>query len=128
MFTSVNVLNNWAFASDISVPLHIVLRSFGSATTMTIGYLFGKRYTNVQVGAVAALTIGVVVSAWADAQQKGANTALSLTKSSNTTTRTFLAGLFILFAAQVISAFMGVFVESTYARYGRAWQIGRAHV
>lgn len=28
----------------------------------------------------------------------------------------------ILFAAQVISAWMGVFTESTYAEYGRAWQ------
>ena len=70
MFFSVNMLNNWAFAFDISVPMHIILRSFGSVTTLTVGWLCGKRYSKVQVGSVAALTVGVVVSAWADALAK----------------------------------------------------------
>lgn len=70
MFFTVNMMNNWAFAFDISVPMHIILRSFGSVTTLTVGWLCGKRYSRVQVGSVAALTLGVVVSAWADAVSK----------------------------------------------------------
>ena len=70
MFFTVNMMNNWAFAFDISVPMHIILRSFGSVTTLTVGWLCGKRYSKVQVGSVAALTLGVVVSAWADAVSK----------------------------------------------------------
>lgn len=70
LFFVVNMLNNWAFAFDISVPLHIILRSFGSVTTMVMGWAYGKRYTRVQVGAVVALTLGVVTSAWADASAK----------------------------------------------------------
>jgi dolichyl-phosphate-mannose-protein mannosyltransferase len=64
------MLNNWAFAFNISVPVHIILRSFGSVTTMAAGWFRGKRYTRMQVVSVAGLTMGVMVSAWADAQSK----------------------------------------------------------
>jgi drug/metabolite transporter (DMT)-like permease len=64
------MLNNWAFAFNISVPVHIILRSFGSVTTMAAGWFRGKRYTTLQVLSVAGLTMGVMVSAWADAQSK----------------------------------------------------------
>ena len=61
------MLNNYAFAFNISVPLHIILRSFGSVTTMCVGWLVGgKRYSRVQVVGVVGLTVGVVVAAWAD--------------------------------------------------------------
>jgi dolichyl-phosphate-mannose-protein mannosyltransferase len=64
------MLNNWAFAFNISVPVHIILRSFGSVTTMAAGWLRGKKYTPVQIFSVAMLTLGVMVSAWADARTK----------------------------------------------------------
>lgn len=70
LFFIVNMMNNWAFAFNISVPVHIILRSFGSVTTMIAGYLRGKKYTPVQIISVAVLTVGVMVSAWADAQSK----------------------------------------------------------
>lgn len=70
LFYTVNMLNNWAFAFQISVPVHIVLRSFGSVLTMGAGWLRGKRYSPVQVLAVAVLTLGVIISASADAQIK----------------------------------------------------------
>lgn len=64
------MMNNWAFAFNISVPVHIILRSFGSVTTMAAGYLRGKKYTPLQIFSVAILTLGVMVSAWADASSK----------------------------------------------------------
>jgi drug/metabolite transporter (DMT)-like permease len=70
LFFTVNMLNNWAFAFDISVPVHIILRSFGSVTTMGAGWLRGKKYSVVQVLCVVVLTVGVCVSAWADAAAK----------------------------------------------------------
>lgn len=70
MFFAVNMLNNWAFAFRISVPVHIILRSFGSVTTMGAGWLRGKRYSSLQVFSVALLTVGVIISAWADAASK----------------------------------------------------------
>jgi drug/metabolite transporter (DMT)-like permease len=70
MFYSVNMLNNWAFAFNISVPVHIILRSFGSVTTMAAGWIRGKRYSPLQVLSVIILTLGVIISAWADALSK----------------------------------------------------------
>ena len=70
LFFSINVLNNHAFSYDISVPVHIILRSGGSITTMAAGYLYGKRYTKTQVLAVVLLTLGVILAAWSDAQAK----------------------------------------------------------
>ena len=70
LFYSINMLNNWAFAFNISVPVHIILRSFGSVTTMLAGVVRGKRYSKLQVSSVVLLTIGVLVSAWADSMSK----------------------------------------------------------
>lgn len=72
-FFAVNMLNNWAFAFKISVPVHIILRSFGSASTMAAGWLRGKRYSPLQVFSVLVLTLGVCISAWADAVSKVSN-------------------------------------------------------
>lgn len=66
----INMLNNWAFAYSISVPVHIILRSFGSVTTMIAGVIRGKRYSLLQIFSVALLTTGVLVSAWADSEGK----------------------------------------------------------
>lgn len=70
LFFAINMLNNWAFAFNISVPVHIILRSFGSVTTMLAGVLRGKRYSALQIASVALLTVGVLVSAWADSESK----------------------------------------------------------
>lgn len=70
LFFSINVLNNHAFSYNISVPVHIILRSGGSITTMVAGYMYGKKYARLQAIAVVILSIGVVLAAWSDAQEK----------------------------------------------------------
>lgn len=70
LFFSINLLNNHAFSYDISVPVHIILRSGGSITTMVAGSLWGKKYSRIQLIAVMLLTVGVITAAWSDAQTK----------------------------------------------------------
>lgn len=70
LFFAINVLNNHAFSYNISVPVHIILRSGGSITTMVAGYFYGKRYSRVQAMAVVLLSVGVVLAAWSDAKEK----------------------------------------------------------
>jgi UDP-xylose/UDP-N-acetylglucosamine transporter B4 len=70
LFFTINVLNNHAFSYNISVPIHIILRSGGSITTLLFGYLWGKRYPRIKVIAVIFLTIGVVIAAWSDNASK----------------------------------------------------------
>ncbi|PWY66339.1 UPD-GlcNAc transporter (Mnn2-2) [Aspergillus heteromorphus CBS 117.55] len=114
-FVAVNLLNNWAFAYKISVPLHIILRSGGPVASMGIGYLFnGKKYSRGQVSAVLMLTLGVVTAALADARAKGQ----SMNVESELTVTT-LAGFIILALAMILSAFQGIYADQLYEKYGR---------
>ncbi|KAF4122388.1 solute carrier family 35 (UDP-xylose/UDP-N-acetylglucosamine transporter), member B4 [Geosmithia morbida] len=114
LFFSINVLNNHAFSYDISVPVHIILRSGGSITTMAAGYLWGKKYPRIQAVAVVFLTLGVIIAAWSDAQAKG--------KTEGGSQASLGMGLVILFVAQVLSAIMGLYTEVTYQEYGPQWR------
>ncbi|MCJ1344805.1 golgi uridine diphosphate-N- acetylglucosamine transporter [Peltigera leucophlebia] len=115
LFFIVNMLNNFAFGYNISVPVHIILRSGGSIMSMLVGYAWGKRYTNLQIFSVAMLTAGIITAAMADAQSKGKTT------SSTSIDYSFITGLVILALAQLLSAIMGLYTQLTYASYGSHW-------
>ncbi|CAG8000986.1 unnamed protein product [Penicillium nalgiovense] len=116
-FVSVNLLNNWAFAYKISVPLHIILRSAGPVASMVIGYLYnGKRYSRGQTASVGMLTVGVAAAAIADAQSKGVSIHVDSDAADTVTTVT---GFTILALAMVLSAFQGIYADRLYATYGR---------
>ncbi|KAM3078187.1 golgi uridine diphosphate-N-acetylglucosamine transporter [Clarireedia jacksonii] len=114
LFFTINVLNNHAFSYNISVPMHIILRSGGSITTLAAGYIWGKRFSRIQVVAVTLLTIGVVTAAWSDQQSKNGKVDEDVPP--------FSTGLVILFVAQVLSAIMGLYTEETYKEYGPHWK------
>ena len=118
MFFAVNLLNNMAFGYNISVPVHIILRSGGSVLTMLVGFVWGKRYTSMQVFSVITLTVGIIIAAMADAQAKGKMSTASTHISFD---RELLTGLCLLFVAQLLSAIMGLYVQLTYAKYGSHW-------
>ncbi|KAL2869402.1 putative UPD-GlcNAc transporter (Mnn2-2) [Aspergillus lucknowensis] len=118
-FISVNLLNNWAFAYKISVPLHIILRSGGPVASIAVGYLYaGKRYSPGQIVAVVLLTLGVVTSAMADAQAKGQSIRVGINEDSSIS-RTF-TGFAILALAMLLSAFQGIYADRLYETYGRS--------
>ena len=118
MFFTVNLLNNIAFGYNITVPVHIILRSGGSVLTMFVGFVWGKRYTGTQVFSVFMLTIGVIIAAMADAQAKG---KISDSATAVTFNNELLMGLCLLFVAQLLSAIMGLYVQLTYTKYGSHW-------
>ncbi|PYI07438.1 UPD-GlcNAc transporter (Mnn2-2) [Aspergillus sclerotiicarbonarius CBS 121057] len=114
-FVTVNLLNNWAFAYKISVPLHIILRSGGPVASMGIGFLFNaKRYSRGQVLAVLMLTLGVVTAALADAKAKGQSMNVD-----NASAATAIVGFTILALAMILSAFQGIYADRLYETYGR---------
>ncbi|KAL4923763.1 putative UPD-GlcNAc transporter (Mnn2-2) [Aspergillus undulatus] len=118
-FVTVNLLNNWAFAYRISVPLHIILRSGGPVASIAVGYLYaGKRYSRGQIIAVALLTFGVVISALADAQEKGQSIQVGVDDSSSIFNT--LVGFAILALAMLLSAFQGIYADRLYETYGRS--------
>lgn len=118
-FLTINLLNNWAFAYKISVPLHIIVRSGGPVASMIIGYLFnGKRYSRGQVVAVILLTLGVVGAALADAEARGQSMNIETDSNSHTIANT-VTGFSILALAMILSAFQGIFADRLYERHGR---------
>ncbi|KAL8766719.1 MAG: hypothetical protein Q9209_006588 [Squamulea sp. 1 TL-2023] len=116
LFFTVNFLNNYAFGYRISVPVHIILRSGGSVATMLVGFIWGKRYTPVQISSVAMLTVGIIVAAMADAKSKGKSTS-----GPSEIGPSFFTGFGILLFAQFLSAIMGVYTQITYDTYGSHW-------
>ncbi|KAI9809003.1 MAG: hypothetical protein M1825_002292 [Sarcosagium campestre] len=134
LFSSVNLLNNVAFGLEISVPMHIILRSGGSVTTMLVGRLWGKRYSPMQVASVVLLSVGIVVAALFDAQSKVRQQTLSFilfyyTAKANdqkadaeTDSPGAGIGLAVLLVAQLLSAVMGIYIQRTYEVYGGAWR------
>ncbi|KAL2003304.1 hypothetical protein VTN02DRAFT_4317 [Thermoascus thermophilus] len=121
-FLTVNLLNNWAFAYRISVPLHIILRSGGPVASMAVGYLYNaKRYSRMQILAVLLLTLGVVGAALADANAKGESMEIAVgSDEDGSSLTTFLTGFMILALAMILSAFQGVFADRLYETYGRS--------
>ncbi|KAL4911918.1 UAA transporter family-domain-containing protein [Aspergillus aurantiobrunneus] len=117
-FITVNLLNNCAFAYQISVPLHIILRSGGPVASIFIGYIYaGKRYSQGQTLAVVLLTFGVITSALADARAKGQSMHIEVDGGSNISS-TFI-GFAILALAMLLSAFQGIYADQLYETYGR---------
>ena len=45
---------------------------------MAAGFLYGKKYSRLQVTAVILLTVGVMMAAWSDAQAKVCARAYSM--------------------------------------------------
>jgi UDP-xylose/UDP-N-acetylglucosamine transporter B4 len=118
-FVTVNLLNNWAFAYKISVPLHIIVRSGGPVASMIIGYLFNaKKYSQGQILAVAMLTVGVVAAALADAHTKDQSMSMEHQQSGPTMAST-LIGFTVLALAMILSAFQGIYADRLYESYGR---------
>ncbi|CAI7645704.1 unnamed protein product [Penicillium pancosmium] len=120
-FVSVNLLNNWAFAYKISVPLHIILRSGGPVASIIVGYLFnGRRYSRGQILSVAMLTVGVMAAALADAQAKGQSLEIGLDGEGDAEAmKNTIIGFSILALAMILSAFQGIYADRLYAFYGR---------
>ncbi|EPX74280.1 NST UDP-N-acetylglucosamine transporter [Schizosaccharomyces octosporus yFS286] len=114
LFFSINVLNNVALGFDVSVPVHIILRSSGPLTTMSVGWMLAnKKYTILQMISVVFLTIGVVISVLGNAND------IHVHMSSTTN---FTIGFTILMVTQLLGAFMGLLLEDTYKKYNASWR------
>ncbi len=149
LYAGVSVANNFALGFNVSVPVHIILRSGGSVTTMAFGWLWGKKFSRLQVVSVMLLTLGVIGAAMADAHaQVGfslcsytlfSDTSLELGwlltipfrvpqgktsrgDSSNQPISTYVIGVGIIFLALVLAAIMGLYNEGTYQIYGNHWR------
>lgn len=114
IYFTISILNNSVWRFGLSVPVHILFRSSGTVITMVVSYLFaGVRYSGGQVMSAVLMTVGIVLVI---AQKETA------TVSDSTLNVRFFIGIALLTIASVLSAFMGIYTQNLYRRYGNHWR------
>ncbi|KAJ1918611.1 golgi uridine diphosphate-N- acetylglucosamine transporter [Mycoemilia scoparia] len=136
LFFLTSLLNNMALNYNIAIPLHIIFRSSGLVTNMIFGsIIYKKRYPPRQIVAVILVTAGVLVSTMSMSSHKpGSSTSSADTTAAEITTESsahlvkeytiWVTGICILATGVVTASLLGLYQESTYKAYGRAWQEG----
>jgi len=147
IFFLTSVLNNKALDFDISIPVHTVFRSSGLTATLLLGNIFySMKYSIHQIIACLLVTSGIIVVTLADAFKNklkdcchddisftnssiinntsidnSSSSLLSSSLSLNDSLISFnwLIGIFMLFTALFLSAFLGHEQDRTYKKYGK---------
>jgi len=129
MFFLISVLNNSVFIFKISIPIHIIFRSSGTAVVMLIGWLIAKKkYNKTQILSALLLTLGAIITTLYkdhnifekrsdddDGESEGLLTILS-------NDVLFFIGIGVLLFAAILMALLGLYNEETYRKYGKHWQ------
>ena len=143
LFWSVSILNNWALEQHIDMMLHIIFKSSGLFVNLIFGYLLtGKRYSWKQVLAVVCVSVGVFLCTFLTstsmAVPKQTNFFMSLFESSYisayfgrsytrdalTLQNEWIWGIVLMTVSLVLSAFLGLYQEHVYTKYGKEWREG----
>ena len=111
-----NVVNNWVFKFNISLPLHMIFRSGTLLANMILGvFLMGKRYTFYKYLSVFMLTIGISVATIVSAkmiqteQQSGEDSQFFV----------WLFGILMLIFALITSSMLGLAQERFVTKFGK---------
>ncbi|MFH4981002.1 hypothetical protein AB6A40_007711 [Gnathostoma spinigerum] len=126
LFFIINVGNNLALTFDIPVPLFIIFKSGALLTNMVLGYLLRNRFfTRRKVSSVVAVTAGIILFTIASYDPTRADTK---SKASSSIDAWFsrwiriprlLIGVGLLTNSLVLSAYLGLYQEDMYHRYGK---------
>lgn len=120
LFYAVSLLNNAAFAYRIPMAVHIIFRSGGLVINMIMGWLLrGKRYSPGQVASVLLVTAGVIMTTLSASKPRAPKTSQFNSLSSPDHSRTYIFGISILTLALVLSGFLGMVQDKTFATYVR---------
>ncbi|CCH40911.1 UDP-N-acetylglucosamine transporter yea4 [Wickerhamomyces ciferrii] len=127
MFFLISILNNSVFIFKISIPIHIIFRSSGTAVVMIIGWLIAKKtYNRTQIASALLLTLGAIIttlykdSEFLSKRDEIESTGGFLETISNDVL--FFIGIGVLLFAAILMALLGLYNEETYRKYGKHWQ------
>ncbi|XGW26071.1 hypothetical protein V3C99_007020, partial [Haemonchus contortus] len=118
IFFIVNLCNNYAIKCDIYFPLFIIFKSGSLLANIILGYTLRNHfYTRKQISSVIAVTCGIVIFTLASydptAHPKSPETVRFFS------IQPFFIGIFLLTAALMLSAYLGVCQEDMYRTYGK---------
>ncbi|QHS72777.1 Yea4p [Saccharomyces paradoxus] len=126
LFYISSTTNNNVFKYNISIPIHIVFRCFGTVITMfTCWLLNGRKYTKIQISSTLFLTIGAIMaSLYKDVDFRYQDLKLQALKigRDQPVDRTFIFGICILVFSSFTSSLLSAYNERTYQKYGKHWK------
>ncbi|WWC65747.1 uncharacterized protein I303_108369 [Kwoniella dejecticola CBS 10117] len=131
LFLAISLMNNYAFGLKIPVTVHIIFRSGGLCVSMLVGRVFGKRsYSYGQVLSALLITSGIVIATISApkpprpprTQADPSHPPIGSTTSWLPEHLQFFAGVGLLTLAMILSAFLGLWQEQTYNKYGKQWR------
>ncbi|EDW05989.1 uncharacterized protein Dmoj_GI16380 [Drosophila mojavensis] len=121
LFFGANVCNNYAFNFNIPMPLHMIFRSGSLMANMIMGIiLLKKRYNLRQYSSVAMITVGIILCTLVSSGDVKDNTHPTL--KVDTSFSDFFwwsVGIALLTIALLVTAYMGIYQEVIYKRYGK---------
>jgi len=118
LFFVVQTLNNYTLGFNISMPLHMILRAGSLIANLIMGVLFLKKsYKPTKYLSVVFVTIGIIACTIASARQK--EKMASQTGDEVYDYFIWMIGVGLVVLSLFLSAFMGIFQEKTYSKYGK---------
>ncbi|XP_067683068.1 UDP-xylose and UDP-N-acetylglucosamine transporter-like [Haliotis asinina] len=118
MFFVVQVVNMQAFNFNISMPLHMIFRSGSLVANLILGIIIlKKRYKWSKYVSVGLISIGIATCTVSSAGQVQDNPGH--TGDAAYDYLMWLVGVSLLSFALFMSAWMGIFQEQTYSKFGK---------
>ncbi|UJR08434.1 hypothetical protein I4U23_012704 [Adineta vaga] len=122
MFFLVSVINNYALNFNIPMPLHMIFRSGSLIANLILGMIIlKKRYSLRQILAVVLITFGIILATYASSQSLNKQKAANNIKIDEQKPDFFrwIIGISMLIFALLVSALMGIYQETLYAKWGK---------
>jgi UDP-xylose/UDP-N-acetylglucosamine transporter B4 len=102
-----SILVNYAYAFDVSVPIHTLFRSCNIISSVLLGYcFFGMRYSMRELTCVVAVTGGLMLATVGEWEQTKADSL-------------FAIGVTVLTAVLFLQAWLGHMQHRFYERFGK---------
>ncbi|EDW58589.1 UDP-xylose and UDP-N-acetylglucosamine transporter [Drosophila virilis] len=121
LFFGANVCNNYAFNFNIAMPLHMIFRSGSLMANMIMGIiLLKKRYNLRQYSSVLMITAGIMLCTLVSSGDvKDKTHPLLKVETSFSDLFWWSVGIALLSIALLVTAYMGIYQEVIYKRYGK---------
>lgn len=122
-FFLVQVSNNYALGFNISMPLHMIFRSGSLVANLLLGVLIlKKKYFSSKYFSVLMVTMGIVLCTMATSSPEPEVSKVLTSGAQIKVLKDWLTtciGIAILIFALLLSAYMGIYQEQVYSKFGK---------
>ncbi|KAL1492348.1 hypothetical protein ABEB36_010608 [Hypothenemus hampei] len=132
-FFATSVVNNWAFAFNIPVPLHFIFRAGSLIANLIMGvFILKKKYSWDKYVSVFMITAGIIICTFYSSQEVGNKQNCKDCGNQHTPEDIldqevidaadffwWLIGIVLLTGALLLSARMGIYQETLYKIHGK---------